>query len=50
MLSCVRFLFLDASRFNHSCNPNAYYAYDHVVEGKLSFVALRDIKAGRNAY
>ena len=39
-------LFLEASRINHSCRPNAQHAWNDYL-GQLTVHALRDIEAGR---
>ena len=42
-------IFLEASRFNHSCVPNAYFAWNPALnngQGQLTIYAIRDIYAG----
>jgi hypothetical protein len=39
-------LFLEASRINHSCQPNAQHTWNASL-GRLTVHALRDIEAGR---
>ncbi|KAF2269771.1 SET domain-containing protein [Lojkania enalia] len=38
-------VFVHASRFNHSCNPNANFTWNHQIE-KETIHAIKDIKAG----
>lgn len=42
-------IFLEASRFNHSCVPNAYFAWNPTLnngQGQLTIYAIQDIYAG----
>ena len=42
-------IFIEASRFNHSCIPNAYFAWNPALnnsQGQLTIYAIQDIHAG----
>ena len=39
-------LYLDASRINHSCDPNCQLATSAFHSGQVTAIALRDIEIG----